>query len=114
MLDPIAEEIITQLELRPTDGPWPIDSEQKALATIVSEAVALEKGLAHSPALHPDDPFPVLFWGPFDDITPAIVRMESRDKMNCEIPGDFIIDAWNQRWTIRRFIEQCTSITRSR
>ena len=85
VLDPIAEEIVAQLESRPLDGPWPVTSVQKSLAAIISDAVALEKGLPHSPALHPDDPFPLLFWGPFDDISPLIVRVESRGKLNLEI-----------------------------
>ena len=113
MLDPIAEEIIAQLEMRPIDGPWPTTPEQKALATIISDAVALEKGLPNSPALHPDDPFPLLFWGPFDDLTPLIVRTESRAKLNREIPERFILDGWNKRWTIQRFIEQCSTIASS-
>jgi hypothetical protein len=112
-LDPIAEEIITQLKTRPTDGQWPIKAEHQVLAKIISDAVAREKGLPRSPALHPDDPFPLLFWGPCDDITPLIVRMESREKNNCEIPEHLMINAWNERWTIQRFVEECSRITPS-
>jgi hypothetical protein len=106
VLDPIAEEIISQLATRPSDGSWPTIPEQRSLAQVISDAVCLEKGLANPPALHPDDPFPLLFWGPFDDITPLIVRMGCRDKLKREIPGSLIIDAWNGRWTIERFIQQ--------
>ncbi|TVQ00609.1 MAG: hypothetical protein EA381_07315 [Planctomycetaceae bacterium] len=49
-----------------------------------------------------------LFWGPFDDITPAIVRVESRSKLNLEIPDQLILDGWDEQWTIRHFIEQCS------
>jgi hypothetical protein len=106
VLDPIADEIVSQLERRPVQGPWPRHEEERKIAQIISDAVGLEKGLPHSPALHPDDPFPLLFWGPFDDVTPLIVRMDSRDKLKREIPGHLIIDAWNDRWTIQRFIQE--------
>tara|TARA_R100000789_G_scaffold84186_2_gene79810 strand:+ start:2717 stop:3292 length:576 start_codon:yes stop_codon:yes gene_type:complete len=110
VLDPIAENIVAQLEKRPTDSPWPICADQKVLAKIISDAVAFEKGLPVSPALHQDDPFPLLFWGPFDDITPLIVRVECRKKLNREIPSRLLIDAWNERWSVGRFIEECTRL----
>lgn len=78
------------------------------MAKIISDVVALEKGLSHSPALHPDDPFPLLFWGPFDDLTPLFVREEFRKKFRREIPERLILDAWNEQWSIGRFIERCT------
>lgn len=108
VLDPIADEIISQLDARPTEGDWPAAPEQRALAQMISEAVSLEKGLTNPPALHPDDPFPLLFWGPFDDLTPMIVCHDSREKLNREILKSVVMDAWNQRWTIRRFVEHCT------
>jgi len=80
------------------------------LAKIVSDAIATEKGLKRSPALHPEDPVPLLFWGPFDDLTPLIVRIEMRKKLKREIPGELILTAWNERWTIQRFIEECLRI----
>ena len=107
VLDPIAEEIIAQLEMRPAHGPWPCEPTQKAIAAIISDAVGLEKGLTQSPALHPDDPFSVLFWGPFDDLTPLHVRVECNDKLQLKLPPNMLIDAWNQRWTIGRFIDAC-------
>lgn len=108
VVEPIADEIISQLETRPAEGPWPTAPKQRAFAQIVSDAVRQEKGLTNPPALHPDDPFPLLFWGPFDDITPLIVKMESRNKLKFEIADNLFVDAWNQRWTIQQFIEQCT------
>lgn len=110
-LDPLAKAIITQLESRPTHGPWPTNAEEKCLVEIISDAVKIEKGLRHAPAIHPDDPFPLLFWGPFDDLTPLLVRIECRDKLHREIPGDMLGEAWNGRWTIHRFIE---NVMRSR
>jgi hypothetical protein len=111
VLEPIANAIIAQLEKRPTDGPWPVTPEHKVLARIVSDAVATEKGLLASPALHPDDPYPLLFWGPHDDITPLTVIVETRKRLSREIPEQLTQAAWNERWTIRRFIEECIRIT---
>ena len=88
--------------------------EQRSLAQIVSDAVCLEKGLTNSPALHPDDPCPLLFWGPFDDMTPIIVEMDSRKELNREIPQNLFVDAWNHNWTIQRFIERCIETSSGR
>ena len=108
VLNRIADKINIQLEARPEEGPWPTVTvpKRRELAQIISEAVCLEKGLTHPPALHPNDPYPLLIWGPFDDLTPLIVGMESRKQLKLEIPSDTSIDAWNQRWTVQQFIEQ--------
>lgn len=106
VLDRIAGEIISQLETRPDEGPWPSVPDQRLFAQIVSDAVYREKGLTHRPALHPNDPFPLLFWGGYDDITPMIVRIESLEKLKLEVPDKLIMAGWNQRWTIQQFTEQ--------
>jgi hypothetical protein len=108
VLDPIAEQIINQLESRPALSEWPVSPHDRQVAMIISDAITQEKGLTKSPALHPDDPFPLLFWGPFDDLTPLIVRANCRDQLKLTLPTDIFTDAWQQRWTIQRFISHCT------
>ncbi|WP_145230745.1 hypothetical protein [Gimesia algae] len=55
---------------------WFNTPEKQQIALIISEAIGLEKPLEAPPPLHPQDPFGPLFWGPFDDLTPLIVRLE--------------------------------------
>ena len=107
MLDPIAEEIIRQLNLRPTTGGWPISTEQRQIVKIISDAVCLEKGMDFPPALHPEDPCQLLFWGPFDDITPGIIRAELSKQFRFHLPSEFIIRSWDENWTLRTFVEVC-------
>ncbi len=108
VLEPIADGIVNQLIDRPSELVWPENEPGRSIAQIISNAIADEKGLPQSPALHPDDPFQPLFWGPFDDLTPLIVGMECRAKLGMTLPKEIFDDAWNQRWTIKQFIETAT------
>ena len=107
VLEPIADQIKEQLEARPVVGFWPESTSQQQIAEIISEAVCLEKGLKKPPVRHPKDPFPLLFWGPYDDLTPLIVNMELNDKLGLKIPMDFFLVAWKEEWTVQQFVQEC-------
>ena len=113
VLEPIADRIIDQLIDRPSDLIWPNNETHRRIAQVISNAIGIEKELPQSPALHPDDPFQLLFWGPFDDLTPLFVRTECRDKLDLPLSESIFIDAWNQRWTIQQFIEAAAGGTLS-
>ena len=107
ILDPIANQIILQLNVRPPVGRWPDTSEKRQIAKIISQAICAKKGLTHPRALHPEDPFPFLFWGTDDDLTPALVRIELGKQFHFDLPSDVILRAWNERWTLQTFINCC-------
>ncbi|QDT29019.1 hypothetical protein [Gimesia panareensis] len=113
ILEPIAEEIVEQLEARPQIADWSsissgfATSRHQKIAEIISDAICLEKGLENPPPLHPEDPSSLLFWGPFDDLTPLIVGMEIHKEFNCHVPRDVLLLAWQQDWCLREFIDYC-------
>ena len=107
ILNPIADRIFEQLEIREIDGVWPESSSQRQIAKIIADVVCLEKGLEKPPSLHPDDPYPLLFWGPSEDLTPMFVRMDLRNTLGIRLPDDLLIQAWNDEWSIQRFVESC-------
>lgn len=107
MLSPISEEIVRQLNLRPITSGWPVSTEQRQIVKIISDAVCLEKETDFPPALHPEDPCQLLFWGPFDDITPEIIRAELSKQFGFDWPGEFMIRAWHEHWTLQTFVEAC-------
>ena len=107
MLDPIAEEIVRQLDVRPTIGDWPVSTEQRQIAKIISKTVCLEKGTDFPPALHPEDPCQLLFWGPFDDTTPLTIRIKFDEQFGTNLPGEVLERAWSENWTIQAFIDAC-------
>lgn len=109
MLNPIADKIVDQLIARPAEFEWPKLEPHRSIAKIISHAVGLEKGLPHSPALHPNDMFGPMFWGPFDDLTPLIVWAECREQLKLAIPESVFIDAWEQGWTLRQFIDSAAA-----
>lgn len=111
-LDPIVDEIVEQLDARETINnwqktqPWQNNPTKQKIALIISEAIGLEKPVDSPPPLHPEDPFGPLFWGPFDDLTPGIVRFEIEKEFGCRISVDGLLDrAWNEQWTIEKLIE---------
>lgn len=60
--------------------------------------------------LSDEHPFPLLFWGPFDDLTPFLVRSDVRKLLNRAVSGELIIEAWNQRWTLQQFMDKCLEL----
>ncbi len=104
---PIEEQIVEQLNARPNHGVWPSSADKCEIACIISRAVRNEKGLDVVPALHPEDPFSLLFWGPFDDITPLIVRTELQKQHQIRLPSDTFLLAWKEDWTIEKFVDFC-------
>lgn len=96
VLDPIADEIVRQLNLRPTSGGWPVDAEQRKIVKIISEAVCLEKGTGLAPALHPEDSCQLFFWGTFDDITPLIISVELSKQFGFDLPREILIRSWDE------------------
>lgn len=113
VLEPIAFEITEQLEARPMVAGWSSRSHwfstarHQKIAEIISDAVALEKFLVDSPPLHPEDPFPLLFWGPFDDLTPLTVGLEIQKEFEASLTSEGIRQAWEENWTLREFIDYC-------
>jgi len=109
----IEKEIVDQLEARGKVNNWFLkydwfDSPVKQqIAVIVSEAIGLEKPVEFPPPLHPEDPFGLLFWGPFDDLTPLIVGLDIQKKWKCYIPRETISLAFDDNWTLIQFIEYC-------
>ena len=125
-LVPIGRAICDQMRSRPLIGPWPSDPPLLRVAQAVSEAVAREKdldGASHGgpdfgrrgPALHPDDPMPLLLWGPVDDWTPLLLFGEF-ERPQFGVPRDVTREAveraWFEAWTCRRFVEHIAELCR--
>ena len=123
-LVPLGNAICDRLESRPVVGRWPTDPLEVRVARVVSEAVGLEKGVGgvphgepvagrRGPALHPEDPMPLLLWGPVDDLTPAILFLEF-EKPRFGVPRDrtqaAVKRAWFEGWTCRRFVEHVAEL----
>jgi len=114
VLSSIEQEIVEQLEARETSINWIKGQEwlntpqKQKIALIISEAIGLEKPIESPPQLHPEDPFGPLFWGPFDDLTPMIVRIEIKKEFGYRLPSDGLMDKfWDEQWTIGKFIDYC-------
>ncbi len=111
ILEPIEQSIVAQLQKRPAVGPWPQALDERLFVELVSQAVAFWKGLATPVAIHPDDPLQLLFWGPFEDLTPLQVCNETRKHLKRVIPKHLMHAAWQDCWPIRRFTEEVIRIT---
>jgi len=74
-------QITTQLESRPeANADWPVDLAQRRVVDLLAGIICVEKCLSvDRVALHPDDPLELLMWGPFDDITPMVLRLGMDD-----------------------------------
>ena len=120
------DAICDPLESRPVVGPWPTDPLEVRVARVISEAVGLEKGVdgvpygecvvgRRGPALHPDDPMPLLLWGPVDDLTLGILFLEF-EKSRFGVPRErtqaATKRAWFEAWTCRRFVEHIAGLCR--
>ena len=120
-LEAVESRICDQLEPRPEARPRDGDTRPTRISCVISKAIALEKGVAgtlpegavphrsrYGPALHPEDPMPLLMWGPFEDFTPAILREEYRKAFGLSFPrdDDCVVRAWDERWTVARFVAE--------
>ncbi len=72
---PIENNIIQQIEGRPALQEQGAKSKEEKIVMALAKAACQEKGISPPRELHPDDPGVLLMWGPFDDITPLIFRM---------------------------------------
>lgn len=107
VLDPIADQIVQQLESRPSICEWPGTEIERQIVLKISETICLEKGLDFPPALHPDDPLILLFWGPFDDISFLVVKCDLEKQLSIQIPVDTLLRFADENWTVRKFIDYC-------
>ncbi len=103
--EPIARGIALQLEARSPFEPWGESPRQQVMLRELAEAITLEKSLTVPPAIHPDDPMPLLLWGAFDDITPLILQTKLR------LSPDLLQRAYREVWTVRKFLRECESPT---
>ncbi len=99
----IDRNISQTLADRPEFGGWPLDSEQLRFAKVVSRLLAEERALERPPALHPNDPIPILFWDSFDGLMPMLVKWEF--EMNFQIDSiSVILRAMDEKWTMQSFL----------
>lgn len=107
VLAPIADEICQQLETRPQASNDKHCSREESIFWIISDTVCLEKGLSRPPKLHPDDPYPLLVWGPIDDVSPATISMVLERELRINLPPAVQRQAWEERWTLQKLINHC-------
>ncbi len=99
----IDRNISYSLSERPEFGGWPLDSEPLRIAKVVSRLLAEERALKRPPALHPNDPIPILFWDPFEGLMPMLVKWEF--EMNIQIDSiSVILQAMDEKWTMQSFL----------
>lgn len=112
-LYPIETEILDQLEGRPRTSDWFRNenwfesSRKQQLVQAFSRAMASEKGLDEPPPLHPDDPFELLLWGAFDDMTWLTAALEIRQELHCLIPREGFWLSQEQNWTLKDYLDYC-------
>lgn len=107
VLAPIADQIVEKMESRPSICEWPETEIGRQIVLKISETVCLEKGLDFPPALHPDDPLILLFWGPFDDISFLTVKCDLEKQLSIQLPVDTLLRIADENWTVRKFIDYC-------
>lgn len=73
VLIPIERQIVDQLTARSGIGYRADSPSHQRIADLIASIVAAEKGLSHV-VLHPEDPIELLFWGPYDDMSPLRLR----------------------------------------
>ncbi len=83
----IEKQICDQLNARPaTNVDWPKAPARMRIVDALAGAVKHEKEhpLEHV-TLHPDDPFVLLLWGCYDDLTPVIFRWNLEEAFDLKV-----------------------------
>lgn len=121
LLEGLLVQIVEQLKARTSPHPaWPNNPVEMEIVKALSKAIYEEKWI-ETAYLHPDDPLFLLWWGPFDDLTPLVFcialqknhlkgRLTREEILRCAFEGSS--SGWNRHdpyWcptTVREFTER--------
>ena len=104
-LRPLEEEIIRQLQSRPSFQWYPPGSVGAEIITAIAEAIADEKRI-ELPSIHPDNPTERLLWGAYDDLTPLVFRLKIQKRFTVQFPNDgWLWQSWNEHWSVSQLVE---------
>ncbi|WP_460167006.1 hypothetical protein [Thermostilla marina] len=95
VLIPIERQIVGQLTARSGIGYRADSPSHQRIADLITSVVAAEKGLSHV-VLHPDDPIELLFWGPYDDMSPLLFRHVLRKELG------IVLSTQEMQWLLRK------------
>jgi hypothetical protein len=103
VLLPIERSIVEQLRLRPKFAEYSSDLHINQITAMLSKAIGEEK-LIDPPALHPDDPCPLLFFGSFDDWTGILFSHSLQARFGEAWPIEQAEKCWKEQWTLNQLI----------
>ena len=112
VLEPIEKQLVQQLTARPKQASQLSDSMHQQVVKLISDAVAYEKHI-DPPAIHPCDPFQLLFWGAYDDWTPLVFALSFREQFGKGIADEEFAMFWNNDWLVSDVASYCVNKIRA-
>jgi hypothetical protein len=108
VLIPIERQIVEQLVRRRGATPCANGSLQTEVAQMVAEAVGKEKSIPQ-PAIHPEDPIELLFWGAYDDMSPLQFTIALRRRFGITVTSEDITRYCQGHWKVEDVINDCVT-----
>jgi hypothetical protein len=105
VLEPIQNQIVTQLVDRDGQIDWPTELHAR-VAALVARAIADEKSIK-PPPLHPDDRFDLLFWGAYDDMTPLVFCVAFQNEFRIDVSWAEMQQFYDRHQTLNEFVNYC-------
>jgi len=106
VLIPVEQQILGQLTARSGIGYRADSPSAQRIAELAARTVAAEKGLSHV-VLHPDDPIELLFWGPYDDMSPFRFAIQLRKEFGIVLSTEEMEAFFKNHMTVSQVIAFC-------